>query len=788
MSPRGGDRPEPRWTGDGFGRKVWVVGAVLVVLVGCSVTAVAAHSLGESDGQKSHQAFVSTSAQIASVLEVALHHEQDLALGAGAFVVGHPHATQAEFLQWISAIHAFDQYPELVDIAEVTLVTAAQLPQFAAQEEADPSGPLSADGTFQPLPAGHRPYYCFATVSQYRRSATDYPAGIDFCQTALASDLLMTRDSGRSGYLPFGSGPTATLAVGTAIYRGGIDPSTVAARRAELIGWTGTQIRPSVLLDAALDGHPGMALAFRYGGGAHAVTLRAGTPSAGAQSTTIDLHNGWRVQVFGTVTAGGLLANGNSLALLLAGVVLSLLLGALVFVLGTGRAHAMAVVRERTEQLQFQAFHDPLTGLANRALILDRAGQMLARSRREESQVAALFLDLDNFKDINDSLGHGAGDRLLEAVGSRLEGALRAGDSVGRLGGDEFVVLVDGPSLASGVEVVAHRMLALFDEPFDIRGSDVAYPITVSIGIAEGDGGSADDLLRDADVALYRAKAAGKQRALVFTSAMQEAVEVHRSLERDLRVALRDDQFFLQYQPIVDLTSGAISGVEALVRWRHPQRGVVQPDGFIPVLEANGMIVPVGKWVLETACRQGALWLAGGHRLELSVNLSGRQVEREQIVDDVRGALLRSGLDPALLILELTETSLMHDVETIVGRLDLLKSLGLRVAIDDFGMGYSSISYLQQFPVDILKIDQSFVSGIADTPASAALVHTLVQLAKVLGLVTVAEGIETEQQRSLLRAEEVDYGQGFLLSRPVDAAGVDRLLDASTAAGAFTRA
>jgi diguanylate cyclase (GGDEF)-like protein len=469
-------------------------------------------------------------------------------------------------------------------------------------------------------------------------------------------------------------------------------------------------------------------------------------------------------------------------------VVLSLLLGALVFVLGTGRARAVALVRERTRQLRFQAFHDPLTGLANRSLILDRAEQMLARSRRERTQVAVLFLDLDNFKVINDTLGHEAGDQLLEAVGSRLQGALRAGDTVGRLGGDEFVVLVDGPSLASGVGVVAHRMLALFDTPFDIAASEVPYPVTVSIGIAEDDGGSADDLLRDADVALYRAKEAGKERALLFNSSMQEAVEERRRLERDLHTALHDDQFFLQYQPIVDLTSGAISGVEALLRWRHPDRGVVQPDAFIPVLEANGLIVPVGKWVLETACRQGARWLEQGHRIDLSVNLSGRQVEREQLVDDVRGALDASGLDPAVLVLELTETSLMHEVETIVARLDLLKALGLRVAIDDFGMGYSSISYLQQFPVDILKIDQSFVSRIAESPASAALVHTLVQLAKVLGLVTVAEGIETEEQLTSLRAEMVDYGQGYLMSRPVDVPAIDRLLATSTLSDALTRA
>jgi len=788
VSPHSTGVPESGWTRDRFRHTGWVAGAVLLVVVGCTASLGVAHALSQSNGERSRQAFVSASGQIAATLSSAIQREQELALGAGAFIVGNPQATQVEFLQWTAATRAFDQYPELLDLAEVTVVTAAQLPAFTAHEEADPSGPLSSDGAFIPSPPGNRPFYCFATVAQSRGQPDGYPAGIDYCRGELGPALLQTRDTGRSAYLPFGTGAGAELAVGTAIYRGGVTPSTVAARRAALIGWTGAQIRPSVVMDAALEGHPGMALDFRYGQGATAVTLRSGTPAAGAQSTTVDLHNGWQVKVFGSVNGGQVFADPLAVSVLLAGLILSLLLGALFFVLGTGRARAVALVRERTEQLRFLAFHDPLTGLANRALILDRAGQMLARSRREGTQVAALFVDLDNFKDINDTLGHEAGDRLLEAVGSRLSGALRAGDSVGRLGGDEFVVMVDAPSLSSGVAVVADRILALFDTPFDITGNAAGYTVSASIGIAEGDGGSADELLRQADLALYRAKEGGKQRALLFTSTMQEAVEEARTLERDLRVALQDGQFFLQYQPIFDLTSGVIRGVEALLRWRHPVRGVIQPDAFIPVLEANGLIVPVGKWVLDTACDQGARWLEQGHRIDLSVNLSGRQLEQAQIVDDVRSALETSGLSPDVLVLELTETSLMHDVETVVGRLELLKSLGLRLAIDDFGMGYSSISYLQQFPVDILKIDQSFVSRITDAPASAALVHTVVQLAKALGLVTVAEGIETEEQRTLLHSERVDYGQGYLVSRPVDAPAVGRLLDASAVPGAFTLA
>ena len=751
----------------------------MLLVLGTAASLVGARAVARSDSQRSYQALVTNAAEIASTLELTIQHEQDLATAAGAFVVGNPDATQAQFLRWSNSIHAFAQYPELLAIAEVTLVPSSELATYAADEVADPSGPLSANGTFQVIPSGNRPYYCFETVGQSRGTQQSVPAGTDYCQSPLGPALLETKDSGRSVYVPFGSGTNAALAVGTAIYRGGSVPPTVQARRNALIGWIGTQIRPSVVLLSALRGHPDTGLAFRFGQGPGGATLRAGSVPAGAHSTTINLHNGWHVQVFGTVTGDAVLSNRSALVLLLAGMALSALLGALILVLGTSRGRALSLVNERTDELRHQAFHDLLTGLPNRALILDRAEQMLARSRREGTHVAALFLDLDDFKGINATFGHSAGDQLLSAVGARLATALRDGDTVGRLGGDEFVMLVDGGLLETGTGVVAQRVLDLFDAPFEIAGAEVAYPVTASIGLAEGDRCTADELLRDADVALYRAKVAGKQRAVVFTPEMHEAFEDHRCLETDLRRALDAGQFFLLYQPIVDLSSGDIAGVEALLRWRHPVRGVVQPDGFISVLESTGLIVPIGQWVLDTATRQGASWYEQGHRLAISVNISGRQLERERVIDDVRGALMASGLDPGLLILELTEISLMQDVDAVVTRLDQLKGLGVRIAIDDFGMGYSSISYLQQFPVDILKIDQSFVSRIAETRESAALVHTLVQLGKVLGLQTTAEGIETDEQRTRLLGENVDYGQGILLARPLDVEGLDRLLETS---------
>jgi diguanylate cyclase (GGDEF)-like protein len=409
-------------------------------------------------------------------------------------------------------------------------------------------------------------------------------------------------------------------------------------------------------------------------------------------------------------------------------------------------------------------------------LIIDRAGQMLARARRERTASALLYLDIDDFKDINDTLGHDAGDQLLIAVGNRLSSALREVDTVGRLGGDEFVVLLEGASLGAGVQAVADRILGVLETPFEIPGNDAPLGVTASIGIAEGDRMTPGDLLRDADIALYRAKATGKRHAVLFSPSMQKAVDDHRNLDLDLRRALEGDEFFLLYQPIVDLASGTVTGVEALLRWRHPERGVLQPAEFLPLLESSGLIIPVGSWVLDVACRQGALWHSQGNSLTVSVNLAAAQLGRDRIVDDVNRALAASGFDPSMLTLELTETVLMHDVQPTLSRLELLKAIGVRLAVDDFGTGYSSLAYLRQFPIDVLKIDKSFVLAIADSPDSIAIVHTLVQLGKVLGLEIIAEGVENDEQRTRLKAEEVETAQGFLFGRPLDVEALNRLL------------
>ena len=442
-------------------------------------------------------------------------------------------------------------------------------------------------------------------------------------------------------------------------------------------------------------------------------------------------------------------------------------------------------LERREEELSFLATHDALTGLPNRTLILDRVEQMLARSRRSQTPVAALFVDLDNFKSINDTLGHGVGDELLRAVAARLNGVIRDADALGRLGGDEFVVISEELSLAAGPELVAERLLEALKHPFQLGADkETQLTVTASVGIAAGDHTSAEELLRNADIAMYRAKWDGKNRYVVFETGMQDTLQNRMELEMDLREALEKDEFFLAYQPTIDLSNMSPTGVEALIRWEHPVRGVVQPDDFIPLLEETGLIVEIGKWVLEEACSQGAAWRAAGYPIGMAVNVSGRQLDTDQLVTDIEGALSHSDLDPGALTIEITETTLMRNVEETARRLTAIKALGVRIAIDDFGTGYSSLAHLQRFPVDALKIDRSFISGLTNNEEGETLMHTLVQLGKALSIETFAEGIEQQQELSLLREQDCDSGQGFLFARPLDVAATEAFLQQNWAEAA----
>jgi diguanylate cyclase (GGDEF)-like protein len=428
------------------------------------------------------------------------------------------------------------------------------------------------------------------------------------------------------------------------------------------------------------------------------------------------------------------------------------------------------------EALAFMATHDSLTGLPNRTLIVDRLEQMLVRARHSKTPVAAFFIDIDNFKSINDTLGHAAGDELLRGVAARLDAVVRDVDALGRLGGDEFVVVAGDMSLVAGPELIAERLLEALTEPIKIGEGQTPVTVTASIGIAAGERTVAAELLRDADIAMYRAKWGGRNRHILFESGMADAVASRMELEMDLRVALGNEEFLLAFQPTFNLGDMSPTGLEALIRWDSPSRGVVQPDEFIPVLEETGLIIDIGRWVLEEACGQAAVWRRAGYEIGIAVNVSARQLDSDRIVTDVADALRHSRLEAGALTLEITETTLMRDAAETLRRLTEIKTLGVRIAIDDFGTGYSSLAHLRQFPVDALKIDRSFITGLAENLEGEGLIRTLVQLGKAMSIETIAEGIEQPNELDLLLGEQCDGGQGFLFARPLDAGAAEAFL------------
>jgi diguanylate cyclase (GGDEF)-like protein/PAS domain S-box-containing protein len=434
--------------------------------------------------------------------------------------------------------------------------------------------------------------------------------------------------------------------------------------------------------------------------------------------------------------------------------------------------------RKRAQyQLQHQAFHDPLTELPNRALFMNRLAHALDRSTRHEMEVSVLFLDLDRFKLINDSLGHEAGDRLLVAVAQRIAGCVRAEDTVARFGGDEFAVLVAEPGTAEAAIHVAERITQALDMPFVLQECDVVTGASVGI-VVSTPLSTAAAMMRDVDIALYRAKAHGRGRYEVFDETMNAQVLERLQMEADLRLALERGEFAVYYQPKIALETGRLEGMEALLRWVHPTRGIIPPMAFIPLAEETGLIRPIGQWVLEEACRQTKRWHDQLPELTLvtSVNLSARQFSQPALAEDVRRALEQSGVNPSHIQLEITESVAMEDAEMAVTVMERLKVLGVQLAIDDFGTGYSSLAYLKRFPVDALKIDRAFIAGLPRGGESASIVNAMVSLGHALKLEVVAEGIETAEEMHHVRALGCEVGQGYYFARPLTHADADTFL------------
>ena len=451
--------------------------------------------------------------------------------------------------------------------------------------------------------------------------------------------------------------------------------------------------------------------------------------------------------------------------------------------------HFVSVMREVTErknaeeQLRRNAFHDPLTGLPNRLLFTERLTQIISRAKQEQNRLfAVLFLDLDRFKVINDSLGHMVGDQLLIAIARRLETCVKRTDIVARLGGDEFTILLDDIQSEDSANQVAERIHQELAHPFNLNGYEVFTTVSIGIALSTTDFNHTEDLLRGADIAMYRAKALGKACHEIFDTEMHNEAMRQMQLENDLRRAIERDEFRVFYQPIVSLTTGRLAGFEALVRWQHPERGMVSPGDFIPIAEETGLILPMGQLILRNACRQLSEWqkkYPQYRRLSMSVNLSSRQFSQRGTIDLLQSVLEETGIHPGCLKLEITETAIMENTDTAMEILQQLKKMGVQLSVDDFGTGYSSLGYLYRFPMDVLKIDRSFISRVDTDGEKLELVRTIITLAWNLGMDVIAEGVETTKQLAQLKMLKCEYGQGYLFSKPMSVEQTEEFLQLS---------
>lgn len=707
----------------------WYAAALVCLVVGALASAFVARQLARGNEASARSAFARSSTSISSTLDVAVRHDEQLTVSASTFFAEHPRATPAEFARWKAWARVHERYPELDALGFI------------------PPGGVS-------------------------------PA------------LALARDRAVSLYSSVPAASGQALAVETPVYRGAVTPRSIFGRRAAAVGWVRQVLIPSVVLDQALAGQSGYATSIRHAGaGGTRLVYASGTPAPGAQVATGALRGGWSATSYGPPVPAGVLADAGALAALICGVVASVLLAALLVLLGgEGGPAALRGVGPRGPRRARAAgadgreddLHDPLTGLPSRVLMLDRAERLIARTGRQSEAVSgALFVEVDWVGEVNARLGREAGDQLLRVIAGRLEQVVRAGDSVGRLDGDDFVILVESAARGVRLDSLARRVIEALREPVELAGFGPSFVLSTSVGIAFGRYETPAELLRDAETA---ARAAGRDRYKLFNANTRATGDGHELLEGELNAALEDRQLFLLFEPICGLRERRVTGLQASIRWRHPERGVLEPAEFMALACETELIVPLGRWQLEQACTDAAAWNLGraaSERVGVSVRVASEQLNRNGFLTDVRRALQQSGLEPSLLTLDVSEATVMGDLAPGAERLHELARLGVRIVLDHFGSRYASHTDLARMPLSGLKVDRGSLASTDTEEYRRWLVETILLTGRDLDLPVVVRGVRTSDQLAALQAIGATIVQGALLGGPAPADALQRLLTAT---------
>ncbi len=720
-------------------------------------------------------------------IETRLNSHFDVVQATAALVTSNNEINGAEFRAFVSALHLRRQYPGLRAIGFAPRVPRRQLKSFLRL--------AALDGTPLTVWARSSSPDCYPVMFLEPRDAGNRAdIGFDLSADGLASAALeRARDSGQSVLTrsvafatPAGEPPGTTLLFAAPIFQHGASVKTVAERRRALMGFALSPIDMDDMMRTVSAADESVAFevydSTRSETGAVRYSSAAWTGRFGYESAETVQVAGQPWQIIVRLAPREDLALSSGQATLGAGLLLVILL----FTVTRAQVRGWESAARHEADLHQLALHDPLTGLPNRALLDDRLGKAIAAAQRSGRRLAVIFLDVDLFKQINDAWGHATGDELLRSVAARLLGSVRQSDTVSRHGGDEFVLLltdIDQPQHAADR---AYELMSAITRPHEGGGHAIEVTVSVGVSIYPDDGRDAAMLLQAADAAMYQAKERGRNTCQFFTAEMNARAVARHTVEAGLRRALARHELVLHYQPKIALETGAISGVEALVRWRDPGRGLIGPAEFVSIAEESGLIVPLGRWALREACRQARAWCESGFPMAVAVNVSAIELRSKDFLEHATQVLRETGLDPRYLELELTESILMRQVPSAVEMLQALRALGVTIAIDDFGTGYSSVTYLRQFPVDVLKVDQSFIHEVTTPAGDSPIVSAMISMGRSLGHRVVAEGVETLEQCAFLRAQHCSDGQGFFFSRPLPA---DQLTAAWAAgpAGVFLR-